>query len=559
MRDNRFIERLVKRFRQIPILWSIVRRLPYLSRRRGVRNILHVAWRFHSDGSGPVRFAQWCLEALAYEARDDPAAYRDWIARVEAPRRGVPDSEISSCGGEPVCICTSLPMPDVARRVVAAAGRYVLFTHEDALLAPAAARRMLLSAIRTDADLVYCDEDEIQGGGRCYPFFKPDFSIDLARSEDFIGPVYLLRTRVAQRLLGNVSDDPAAFVYDIPLRLYERKGRVDHVAEVLVHWRRRRDRRLAPHQLLCRSAHLARCYGSDLAKYLVGEAGSFGAWTTPGQALVSIIIPTRDRVDLLATCLDSIYRSEPTVPFEVVILDNRSKLAETREWFDSASRRYPNLTVLEADYEFNWSRLNNQGIAASSGRVLVFLNNDIEVIQAHWLERLAAQALRPDVGAVGAMLLFPDGTIQHAGVTLGLGGFADHIYSGTPIRPADRHVFVHPVNSRNVSVCTGACLAIERSKLEAVSGFDEALKICGDVAVCIGLLEKGLLIVYEADVRLTHYESATRSRAPLSSRELEAAMRICASYIDRGDAWYNRNLSLRSRYPMLAGSARGLS
>ncbi len=467
------------------------------------------------------------------------------------PRRRAFDAETSSCHANLLCI--SLPIPDFARQLSAVDEPYVLLTHDDAVLAPGTVQQLLASAIRTDADIVYCDEDEIRRGERCRPFFKPDFSVDLARSQDYIGPVYLLRTSLAQRLLPDAGDDLAAFAYEVPLRLYESAGRVVHLAEVLVHWRARRDRQLSPRQLLRRIAHLSRCYGADLAKHLIGQGGSFGAWTPPQQALVSIIIPTRDRIDLLATCLDSIYRSKPTVPFEVVVLDNRSELAESLAWFESASSRYPNLTVLKADYEFNWSRLNNQGIAASNGRVLLLLNNDVEVISRDWLERISAQALRPDVGAVGALLMYPDGTTQHAGVVVGVGGLADHIYSGTPLDARDQHIFVHPATTRNVSICTGACLAVERSKLAKVSGFDETQKICGDIVVCVRLLSAGFLNVYEANARLTHHESATRSRAPLLREEIDAAMRACAPYVERGDAFYNRNLSLRLRYPTLEG------
>ena len=550
---KRFVPpQIVKRLGQIHLLGRILRRLPFLSRRRGFWNIAQVAWRFRRDGSGSARFAQWCLETLGYEERDDPTAYRNWIANVEATLQDDREFGASRASDELRCTVVSVSIDDLAEQVLAVAEPYVLFTHGDAVLSPQAIPRLLSIAVQTDADLVYSDEDEIQNGERSHPYFKPDFSIDLARSEDYIGPVYLLRTSVAQRVLRDMAEAAPLVAYTLPLTLYENNLRIEHAAEVLVHWKARRDRSLSSNHLRFRNAHLKRCYGPDLGQVLAGGyGGDPGRVTSTDTPLVSIIIPTRDRIDLLATCLDSIYRSKPAVPFEVVVLDNRSEEAESRSWFAQARQQYGNLEIISADYEFNWSRLNNQGIAASRGRVLLFLNNDIEVISANWLDRLVAQALRPDVGAVGALLLYPDGTVQHAGVVMGIGGFADHIYSGAPLNMRDRHVFAHPGRSRNVSVCTGACLAIERSKLERVSGFDEALKICGDVAVCVRLLAEGLLVVYDADVQLTHYESATRSRAALPSEEIKVAMQVCAAQIERGDVFYNRNLSLLTRYPTL--------
>lgn len=539
----------LRRLGQIRLLGRVVLRLPVLVRRRGFVGICRMAWRFHADRSGWWRFVQWCLEAVAYERRNDVADYRKWIQQIEVPRHAAVSFAPRSSNDAAV-IAMPMQSSDFERRLREATAPYVLLTHQNALLSRDAIEWLLAAAVATGADLVYCDEDAIEQDERLSPCFKPDFSIDLARSQDYVGPVFLVRTRVAMDVLGS-DDETNAFAYALPLRLYEAGGCVAHVAEVLVHWTQRRDRSLSPSQLKCRDAHLVRCYGTDLASSLMGDARALQRLAPVDRPLVSIIIPTRDRADLLKLCIDSIYRNAPQVAFEILILDNRSQDAETRAWFDEAQHRHPNLRVLLADYEFNWSKLNNQGVAASLGRVLVFLNNDIEVISPDWLERLSAHALRPDAGAVGALLIYPEGTAQHAGVVLGLGGLADHVYSGTPLRAADEHIFVHPCIKRNVSICTGACLAVERAKLARISGFDETLKICGDIDVCVRLLSAGFLNVYDADVRLTHYESATRSRAPLARDEVDATMRVCAPFVERGDDFYNRNLSLRTRYPTL--------
>ena len=458
-------------------------------------------------------------------------------------------------GTAPVPVLDScLPKGDLVNRLERHGDSYVMLSRNDVDLADHASDRLLSAALRVDADLAYCDEDVLVDGLRREPYFKPDFSIDLARSEDYVGPVVLVRAGTAVRLLESEPDSDA-LVYALLLRMYEARIGVAHLAEVLVHWRGPRDRTLSDDQRRCRSRHLIRCYGADLAASLLGDPVSLRRFTKLAEPLVSIVIPTRDRVDLLDACIRSIYRSDPQVSFEIVVLDNRSTAPESHAWFANAQERHENLRVIQADYDFNWSKLNNRGIDASKGRVILFLNNDVEVLTRDWLVRLAAQALRPDVGAVGALLLYPDGSVQHAGVVIGLGGLADHIYSGTPLLAEDQHIFAHPDVTRNVAVCTGACLAIERTKCHLVSGFDESRPICGDIVICVRLLQAGLLNVFDADVRLTHHESATRSRAPLLQEEVDGTMQACAAWLQRGDIYFNSNLSLRSRYPSLAVSA----
>jgi GT2 family glycosyltransferase len=270
---------------------------------------------------------------------------------------------------------------------------------------------------------------------------------------------------------------------------------------------------------------------------------------------VSIIIPTRDRIDLLSQCLETLYATSGDGGFEVLVLDNGSVRAESQRWLTAAPQRFRNLRVVPADYPFNWSRLNNHGASMATGEVMLFLNNDVEALTPNWLARLSAQATRHDVGAVGALLLYPGGDIQHAGIVIGIGGFADHVYSGVPPIEDDVHRFVSPLLPRNVLACTGACLAIERRKLEEVNGFDERLRICGDVDINLRLIELGYQNVYDSTVKLIHHESATRSRAPLPDEELAQVLPICARYLRNGDPYYNPNFSMWLRYPALASAA----
>jgi GT2 family glycosyltransferase len=333
------------------------------------------------------------------------------------------------------------------------------------------------------------------------------------------------------------------------LAIHEIGGAISHVPEVLTHWRRTRHRQLSAAQLKLRNHHLVRCYGCNIGSALAGHVGALQSVHSGQSPLVTIVIPTKDRTDLLEACLASIFRSEPVVSFEVVILDNRSSEPDSLRWLSDAPNRFTRVRVLNADYEFNWSRLNNQGVAAARGRVCVFLNNDVEVISAEWLDYLSAQSLRADAGAVGALLFYPDGSIQHAGVVMGIGGFADHVYSGCATPETDEHLFAGPYVGRNVMACTGACLAVEKSKLASVGGFNEALRICGDVDLCLRLHEFGYRNVYEPRACLWHHESATRSKANLPRAEIETAMQTCGACIESGDPFYNRNLTMRLRYP----------
>jgi GT2 family glycosyltransferase len=201
---------------------------------------------------------------------------------------------------------------------------------------------------------------------------------------------------------------------------------------------------------------------------------------------------------------------------------------------------------------FNWSRLNNRAARQAHGDVLLFLNNDTVVITPDWIERLAEVALLPDVGTVGPLLLFADGTVQHAGVVVGMGGWADHVYRGC----AAIHFpspFVSAVTTRNVLANTGACLAVERRKFEALGGFDEAFTVCGsDVEFGLRVHRRGWQNIYLATVRLTHFESKTRGTAVPHGDFVESERKY-APYRTAGDPFFNPNLSLDLTVPTVQG------
>ena len=487
------------------------------------------------DGSGWRGFLSWLNDVNAFDCREDPVVYERWLRQRKA------DRNIDTSAECQVSI--------VSAGAWQTDKTYVLFTHPDASLDKHAASALIDAAEKSGADVVYADEDQWGASGPFKPRFKPGFSIDLLRAEDYIGPVFLARSTTVQRLVGDVDQsNDRCNSYELLLLLAEAGAKFTHVSDVLVHWHSSRATVLSDTHRDLVEQHLVRTYGSDMGMELARDDPA----TIVSRSSLSIIIPTRDQLTLVSKCVESIYAASTHTDFEVILVDNRTQEPSAKAWLAQAPTRYDRLSVLEADYPFNWSKLNNQGARAATGDCLMFLNNDIEVITDYWLDRLSIQASRPDVGAVGPLLLYPNGTIQHAGVVVGIGGFADHVYAGCSPDADLSHVFVHPTLPRNVLVCTGACLTMSREKFNLVEGFNEALSICGDIDICARFHWNGLLNVFDPRVRLYHHESASRSRKPLEPEEIHGAMPAVAELIAEGDPYYSANLSLDCRYPSIA-------
>ncbi len=402
-------------------------------------------------------------------------------------------------------------------------------------------------ALDAGADIVYGDSDRIDiGGVRRLPSFRPDFSPDLLFHENYVTDCVGVTRRIwdGQWSFG----DP----YDSILRMVEVASRIEHLPIVLSHGLAAADTppTVPPASL---ASLLRRRYG-PCAGVETTSSGWRCRFGTGGRAHVTVVIPTRDRVDLLAPCVDSLYETNAGSGFDVIVVDNGSRLAETRDWLRRMRRERENFRVLTADIEFNWSRLNNLALAEATGDVLVFLNNDTVSTTEGWLARMAEYATRKDVGVVGPLLLFEDGTIQHAGVVVGYSGRTGHVYSG--VRPEETGgVFVSPGVSRNVATVTGACLAVSRDVVDAIGVFNEAYRVVGsDTEFCLRAYLAGLHNVYLPEIVLLHHESQSRSRSdPPSDNDL--LERFIAEHIPR-DPFYNPNLTLSSLHPGLPAGLR---
>lgn len=402
-------------------------------------------------------------------------------------------------------------------------------------------------ALIAGADMVYGDSDRIDTNGRRQlPYFKPDFSPDLLFHEDYISDCVGISRRIWDGTWR--FDDPYASV----LHAMDAASRIEHVPAILSHaLAGTREPRTAPPA--CLEKLLRGRYGRD-AGVEATPAGWRCRFSSGERAHVTVVIPTRDRLDLLAPCVDSLYATNAVNDFDVILVDNGSRQPRTREWLKRMERERGNFRVMAADIEFNWSRLNNLAIAGASGDVLVFLNNDTVSTTDGWIARMAEYAMRKDVGVVGPLLLFEDGTIQHAGVVVGYGGRAGHVYSG--VRPEEvSGIFVSPTVSRNVAAVTGACLAVSRDVIDAIGDFNEAYGIVGnDVEFCLRAHLAGFSNVYLPEVILLHHESQSRGRSDPES-DNDRLERFIADHIPR-DPFYNPNLTLSSLHPSLFAERR---
>jgi GT2 family glycosyltransferase len=397
-------------------------------------------------------------------------------------------------------------------------------------------------------DLFYWDEDRIDSQGqRTKPFFRPDWSPILLLSMNYIGECFVLRTALARNLERTSLSSAPSRNYDLALRAVERTDRIVHIPEVLSH--RREGAISSPDDdgaAAERDRENARAIDAALRRR--GEAGRVEI-TGPGlyaarydirdQPLVSILIPTRDKCQLLRQCLESIERNTDYKNYQIIVLDNDSSEPETFAYFEQISRK---VEIHRYRGQFNFSAINNYGAAESKGEFLLFLNNDTQVIRADWMRALIEQAQRPEVGAVGAKLLFADGRIQHAGAVLGIGGLVGHAFRLTSGNQP--HYFGLSDVIRDCSAVTAACMMMRRSVFDEVEGYDEKLQVdFADIDLCLRLRRRRYRIVYTPLSLLYHYESVTRRRMHVAS-DYDIFIKRWGHCLRTPDPHYGRNLTL---------------
>jgi glycosyltransferase involved in cell wall biosynthesis len=432
----------------------------------------------------------------------------------------------------------------------AARGEFIALLDHDDLLAPEALfENVALLNAHPDTDAIYSDQDKVDEMGRRFePFFKPDWSPELFRGVMYVGHLLCVRRSTALAAGGFLAEFDGVQDYEFMLRVAETTDRIRHIPKILYHWRTltgsiasRSDAKSNIDALQVRAveAHLRRI--GARAKAVAGATPHRVRVTPTGdpQPRVSIVIPTRDAPEMLGRCLHSIYEQSSYKNFEVVLVDNESENCEAI----ALTRRYPVRRVY-LNSPFNYSRANNLGVRHAAGECLLFLNNDTEVLARDWLEQLVYYACQPDVGAAGGLLLYPDRTVQHAGIVLGLRGTADHVMRGFP-HDSDGYAGSLAC-AREVSAVTGACLMVRRALYEQVGGFNEHFFThYQDVDLCLKLRALGLRNLYVPGATLVHYESVTR-KAYYDLVDRNLLLDLWQETIDRGDSYYNPNFDQRS-------------
>ncbi len=422
--------------------------------------------------------------------------------------------------------------------------------------------------------MLFSDEDKIdERGARSDPFFKPDWNPELFESQNCVCHLGVYQRSLLKEIDGFRVGYEGAQDWDLALRASERldAAQIGHVAKVLYHWRMiRGSTALAPgekgyaHVAAQRALndHMERASPGSKVVEIPGCSGYFRVrHPLPDPLpLVSILIPTRDRVDLLRQCVDSLLHKTDYDRLEIIILDNGSKEQATLDYFERL-RVESKVRVMHVDMPFNFSAINNCGAKAARGDVLVLMNNDVEAIQGGWLREMVSHAIRPDVGAVGAMLYYPNDTVQHAGVVLGIGGVAGHAYVGLQRgNPGDKH---RAALTQAASAVTAACLAVKASVFHEVGGLDETLAVAfNDIDFCIRVREAGYRNVWTPFAELYHHESASRGYEDTPEKiarfkNEESLMKTRWGGLLQNDPYYNVNLAIDAAPYSLAYPPRG--
>ena len=441
-----------------------------------------------------------------------------------------------------------------------ATGEYIaLLDHDDLLPPHALAKVVQLLNEHPEADFIYSDEDKVdEQNVRKDPFFKPDWCPD-----SFLARMYTCHLGVYRRsLVEEVGNFRVGFEgsqdYDLVLRVTEQTAEIYHIPDVLYHWR--------IHSQSTAGKSDAKPYATNAAQKALNEAlerrgepgkvtprANFpGVYTVRYQIkepkLVSIIIPTKDLADTLDVCLKSIFAKTTYPNYEAIVIDNGSTEAKTARCLELWQKQQPDrFSYYAYDVPFNYSQINNYAVSKAEGEYLLFLNNDTEVITQDWLEAMVEQVQRPSIGAVGSLLLYPDDTIQHAGVVLGIGGVAGH--SHKHLHVSQSGYISQAVSINNYSAVTGACMMCRREVFETVGGFEEKLAIAfNDVDLCLKIASCGYRNIYLPHVKLYHYESKSRGYEDTRAKQARFAAEVnymrqkWRQLCDR-DPCYNPNLT----------------
>ena len=439
-------------------------------------------------------------------------------------------------------------------------GEFIAFMDHDDLLAPDALYHVVKRInLKPDTDILYTDEDKVDELGKHGDaHFKPQWCPDHLLSRNYFGHLVVIRRSLVTSIGGFREGFEGSQDYDLILRATERTDRIEHIPRVLYHWRihaassaKSEDVKPYAYQAGRRSLTEALQRRGEPAEisFLHGYRGYGIRFERELRGRVSVIIPTKDKTEVLATCVHSLFNLTDHPDFEVIVVSNNSKEPAFFAFMKEMERLQPKrFRWFVHDVPFNFAALMNFGISKATGDQILFLNNDTEVIHGDWMRIMHSWSQRPSIGAVGVKLLYHNDTIQHAGVIIGLGGVAGHTWVGYHKDGPGYFNYINTVN--NNSAVTAACMMVERSKLEKVGGWEELFTVeYNDVDLCLRLREAGFNNVYVPEVSLYHFESLTRGHPHMTKESYERHLREVALFKERWAAYikddpcYNPNLS----------------
>ena len=421
-----------------------------------------------------------------------------------------------------------------------------------------------------DTDLIYTDEDKIYNGKYCYPHFKPDYSPDTLYTVNYICHFTTLRTSIVKKIGGFRSEYNGAQDYDLFLRFVEKTNNIVHIPRVLYHWR------------MIETSTAAKGSNKNYA-YIAGKKaledsikrrkinavvncldknGMYDVeYLCKKEPKISIIIPTKDKSELVDKCLKSIYEKTIYKNYEIIVINNNSQEKETFDLLNSYKKSKNNFNFININCEFNFSYINNEAVKKANGDFIVLLNNDIEIISENWLSKMVGFASQKHAGCIGIKLLYPNDKVQHCGVVLGCGGVASHAFLN-----CDKNEFGYfsrLFGTYNYSAVTAACLMIDKKKYNEINGLDENLKVAyNDVDLNMKALEKKYYNICIPTIMAYHHESVSRG-SDLTSKNKARFISEMKYMSDKwgerilNDKFYNQNLSVY--YPFYLDKNRSIN
>lgn len=446
------------------------------------------------------------------------------------------------------------------RAFLMAEGDYIALLDHDDLLAPQALYRMAEAIKAQGADMLYSDEDKVTEDLKKHfqPHFKPEFNLDLLRTNNYITHLLVVKRTLAEEA-GLLRDEMnGAQDYDFIFRCSEKAEKIVRIPEILYHWR--------TSETSTADNPMSKQYAYDAGARAIAEnlerTGTIGTveklpdfgfyrvrYPVQGNPLVSVIIPNKDHAGMLRKCVESVFANDyPNV--EIIIVENNSTEQETYAYYKELSKD-PRVHLVRWKKGFNYSAINNYGARFAKGEYLLLLNNDVRAeISTDWLTEMLGVCQRKDVGAVGARLYYPNNKIQHAGIVIGIGGVAGAMFVDLP---RGRGGYMHKAAvMQDLSAVTAACMLVKREAFRAAGGFTEELAVAfNDVDLCLRIGQLGYRIVYDPFAELYHDESRTRGAEDTPEKikrfqsEIEYMRVHWLDIIKNGDPNYNPNLSLK--------------